>query len=111
MQIFFTTFAVCATLLQSSVAAPTTLSTSLTISRATSREPSIPESVLNATAAGIDVHGPIPEDYTRKEGAIYHFAAGSNASTWARAQLDLESYSKLHKRVSLFSPCLFQARH
>lgn len=52
--------------------------------------PSTPESHQRAAAAGIDIYGEIPEDYTHKNGSAYHFAEGSNASTWARAQLDIE---------------------
>lgn len=50
----------------------------------------IPESHQKAAAAGIDIYGAIPEDYTHKNGSIYHFEEGSNASTWARAQIDIK---------------------
>ncbi|MCJ1246127.1 hypothetical protein MMC30_003332 [Trapelia coarctata] len=50
----------------------------------------LPDSHLKAAAAGIDIYGEIPGDYIQKNGSIYHFAEGSNASTWARAQLDIK---------------------
>ena len=60
--------------------------------------PVIPESHLNATRAGIDIYGPIPNDYTHQEGSVYSFEAGSNASIWVRAQLDITAYPNLDKR-------------
>jgi hypothetical protein len=49
---------------------------------------SIPASHLAAAAAGIDIDGEIPSDYLHKNGSAYHFAPGSNASIWVRAQID-----------------------
>jgi hypothetical protein len=48
----------------------------------------IPASHLAAAAAGIDIYGEIPSDYLHKNGSAYHFAPGSNASIWVRAQID-----------------------
>ena len=60
--------------------------------------PVVPESHLNAARAGIDIYGPIPADYTHQEGSMYRFEAGSNASIWVRAQLDITARPNLHER-------------
>ncbi|KAI9745374.1 MAG: hypothetical protein M1835_002601 [Candelina submexicana] len=48
-------------------------------------------SILNeCKAAGIDPYKPIPTDYTSHENGAYHFKAGSKASKWAQAQLEIQ---------------------
>jgi hypothetical protein len=73
---------------------------------------SIPASHLAAAAAGIDIYGEIPFDYLHKNGSTYHFAPGTNASIWVRAQIDkpLSPPDSTHskRQVSLLplpSPC------
>lgn len=58
----------------------------------------IPESHQKAAAAGIDIYGPIPDDYTHNNGSTYHFLEGSNAAKWARAQLDIKPEEIPQKR-------------
>ncbi|MCJ1246106.1 hypothetical protein MMC30_003311 [Trapelia coarctata] len=51
-----------------------------------------------AAAAGIDIYGPIPDDYIHKDGSAYHFAEGSNASIWVHAQFDISHKQRVEKR-------------
>ncbi|MCJ1377615.1 hypothetical protein MMC17_000710 [Xylographa soralifera] len=60
----------------------------------------IPDQIANAIAAGIDPYGPIPEDYTHRVGEGYHTTAGSNASLWVLAQLDMVGLSVQQKRTT-----------
>jgi len=59
------------------------------------------EAIEYAKANGIDLAGPIPDDYTsyNEEEGRYDFEAGSQASAWARAQvaaveLNIPSFAK-----------------
>ena len=90
---YYSPFIAAATLLSSFCAsAPTGTSEPISFLNATSLPniSPIPESHQRAAAAGIDIYGEIPGDYIHKNGSIYHFAEGSNAATWARAQLDIK---------------------
>lgn len=55
------------------------------------RDVDIPESVRNATVLGVDVYGPIPDDAVQM-GDYWLAKAGSRASAWVRAQIDLDTY-------------------
>ena len=58
----------------------------------------IPESILDATALGVDVYGPIPNDAVWVElgDGIGYWSAepGTKASAWIRAQIDLNEYEE-----------------
>lgn len=47
---------------------------------------------------GIDPHGSIPSDANMRSPGTYEFAADSDASHWARAQVALASSNELEKR-------------
>lgn len=58
------------------------------------------EILAKAKDAGIDVYGPIPDDYLDydKETGRYHFGPGSNASLWVDAQSFIDHDTALEKR-------------
>lgn len=49
----------------------------------------VAESIVNATALGIDVYGAIPEDAVKVADGHYTAEPGTNAWAWIRAQIDL----------------------
>ncbi|KAK4455257.1 hypothetical protein QBC34DRAFT_288486 [Podospora aff. communis PSN243] len=49
-----------------------------------------PESILNATSLGINVHGPIPHDAVKVGENSYTAAEGTLAAAWIRAQVDID---------------------
>ncbi|KAK0737378.1 hypothetical protein B0T21DRAFT_392498 [Apiosordaria backusii] len=53
----------------------------------------VPESIANATALGVDVWGPIPDDATEGDG-YYTAEPGTLGWAWIRAQQDLGEYEK-----------------
>ncbi|KAK4649112.1 uncharacterized protein QC761_116110 [Podospora bellae-mahoneyi] len=53
----------------------------------------IPESIVNATALGVDVWGPVPDDATKGDG-FYTATPGTLGWAWIRAQQDLGSYEE-----------------
>lgn len=55
------------------------------------------DAVAIAERCGINVNGPIPSDATAIDGG-FTFKAGSDASTWVRAQLALASSNDIEKR-------------
>ncbi|MCJ1420554.1 hypothetical protein MMC32_006911 [Xylographa parallela] len=59
-----------------------------------------PDRIANAIAAGVDPYGPIPEDYTHRVGDGYHTTAGTNASLWVLAQLDMIGRPAQQKRTT-----------
>ncbi|MCJ1290507.1 hypothetical protein MMC34_002046 [Xylographa carneopallida] len=59
-----------------------------------------PDRIANALAAGVDPYGPIPKDYTYRVGDGYHTTAGSNASLWVLAQLDMVGRPVQQRRTS-----------
>ena len=62
--------------------------------------PCCPDRIANALVAGVDPYGPIPEDYGYRVRQGYHFAAGSNASLWVLAQLDMVGRPVQQKRAT-----------
>ena len=70
--------------------------------------PSIPraiaeiESIANATALGVDVYGPIPDDAVVQDDGHYTAEVGSKAWAWIRAQIDLprDETNDVEKRQS-----------
>jgi hypothetical protein len=59
----------------------------------------IPESILDTTALGVDVNGPIPSDAVWVElgDGIGYWSArpGMKASAWIRGWIDLDEYENL----------------
>ncbi|PNP50588.1 hypothetical protein THARTR1_08804 [Trichoderma harzianum] len=52
------------------------------------------ESVANATAKGIDVFGPIPDDAVKAHEGFYTAEEGTDAWAWIRAQIDIPSHAR-----------------
>ncbi|KAK4183901.1 hypothetical protein QBC35DRAFT_418001 [Podospora australis] len=52
----------------------------------------VPESVVNATALGIDIWGDLPDDAVKIAEHQWDIPEGTKAAAWLRAQSDLELY-------------------
>lgn len=52
------------------------------------------ESVANATAKGIDVFGPIPDDAVKAHEGFYTAEEGTDAWAWIRAQIDIPAHAR-----------------
>ena len=56
--------------------------------------------IVACQQAGVDPYGPIPNDYDKQENGTYSFSAGSKASLWASAQIDLQGSPHAKRQVS-----------
>ncbi|KAK3997986.1 hypothetical protein QBC44DRAFT_364184 [Cladorrhinum sp. PSN332] len=87
---FSTTLASLALFSATALAAPTEVATPTII---THDSVEIPESIVNATALGLDLYGSIPDDAV-KEGDHWTAQPGTLAAAWFRAQIDLDAYEE-----------------
>ncbi|CAP67722.1 uncharacterized protein PODANS_1_16110 [Podospora anserina S mat+] len=69
----------------------------------------IPESIVNATALGVDVWGPVPDDATKGNG-FYTATPGTLGWAWIRAQQDLGSYEDLLESRGLLPSAAVEKR-
>jgi len=81
---FSTSLALLALSLVAAIAAPTEQSTQGAVAR------NVPESIVNATALGIDVYGPIPADAVKVENGHWSAEPGTLAHAWIKAQFDID---------------------
>ncbi|EGR50068.1 hypothetical protein MKX07_007821 [Trichoderma sp. CBMAI-0711] len=51
------------------------------------------ESIANATAKGIDVFGPIPDDAVKTDAGYWTAEEGTDAWAWIRAQIDIPAHA------------------
>ncbi|KAI5805462.1 hypothetical protein DFH27DRAFT_523956 [Peziza echinospora] len=67
---------------------------------ALAKEEFINSALADAEALGVDVNGPIPNDYTKYDPAEgrYEFAEGTKAAAWVRGQIAISERPDLDKR-------------
>ncbi|KAF6839537.1 hypothetical protein CMUS01_04247 [Colletotrichum musicola] len=58
----------------------------------------VAESIVNATALGVDVYGSIPSDAVEIQAGQYTAEPGTKAWAWIRAQIDLPASEEVEKR-------------